>query len=190
VVLPDLANDLANFINELCRVDIEVSKTVLGPVCADTVVFQFIIYNLSDESATNLVYATDTLPSGYVMLNYWSNDVSNKVCPFNFSCSPPLGANAFQWVAQPIPPLSSDTIWISATVLPNGNYTNYFHAHADNSDYAADTLPASAIVQNVGPSITCPANITVACGSSTIPPATGNPTATDPDGPTPTLTYT
>ncbi len=185
----NLADDLANFINELCRTTIQIDKSVLGPVCDDTVVFRFIIYNLGDQSATNAVVVSDTFPSGYTNLMFYGT-AADKVCPFIFPCPSGTPSNAIIWYAQPVPPLSSDTIYITATVLPSGNYTNTAWAVTENAATVSDTFPGSQIVYDMPPTITCPANVTISCSASTLPANTGMPVATDPDGPPPTVSYT
>ena len=184
-----LAEDLEEFVEDLCRTTIEISKTILGPACNGVVDFMFIIKNTGTESSTLGVTVSDTFPSGYTNITY-NGPPGFKLCPFLNPCIPAQPPNAFVWLVFPIPPQGSDTLILSATVLPTGNYTNIAWAQTDNAETVSDTFPGDMITENQPPVITCPSDVTIECTASTLPSNTGSPVASDPDGTTPVVTYT
>ncbi len=181
----NLAADLEAFIEELCRVDIIVTKTVLGPVCNGKIKFLLRVINTSDNSAATAVSLIDTLQSGYTNPTYLGPNV--KFC-VGSDCSPPYPPNVFQWGPFNIPPLDTAELVVVFDVLPTGIYTNKAWAGGSNTNYTFGYFPGP-ITYNLVPTITCPPNVTVQCGQSTMPVNTGNPVANDPDGFPPTVTY-
>ncbi|MEO6130750.1 MAG: SdrD B-like domain-containing protein [Saprospiraceae bacterium] len=187
-----LATELQNFVDELCNTFIQITKTVLGPICQGVVKFRFIVKNLGTESATNYVFVRDTFPSVYTNLGY--NGPPVKLCPFVVNpCPVPSPPNGFVWITEPIPPLESDTLIIYATVLGSGpfnsSYNNKVWATTDNADTVSGFFLGSTLLIDQNPTIICPVNITIACSASTLPANTGTASGFDPDGPTPILTY-
>jgi len=188
-----IATELQNFVAELCNTHIEVTKTVLGPICDGVVQFQFIVKNLGTESATSPVTMIDTFPSTYTNLAF-NGAPSTKVCPFIVTCTPPQPPNAIIWFTQPIPPLDADTLIISATVIGTGpfnsTYNNKVWAWSDNADTVSGLFLGNVLTIDQDPTIVCPVNITISCSASTLPANTGTASGFDPDGPTPVLTFT
>jgi hypothetical protein len=185
----DLANDLEAFVNELCVTPLELYKELNGAVCDGVQQFRFIIHNPGTESAATVVEVKDTFPSGYTNIVY--NGPQIKLC-IGMQCWPQgyqAPDNAFRWTTNSLPPGESDTLILSVNVLPTGNYTNIAWAQGSNTDLVSDTITGDNITDNLDPTITCPPNVTIACSASTLPTNTGMPTANDPDGVDPDVSY-
>ena len=181
-----LAEDLEEFINELCRTTIIMEKDVLGPICNGQVQFRFRIINTGDESAATGLILRDTFPTGYADPTY--NGPQIKIC-IGADCDPPADPNYFEWVLEPIPPGDTADLILTVDVLPNGNYVNTGWTTGENiANTVFDTFNGM-LTQDAPPTITCPPMITVACTASTLPGNTGSPTGTNPDGPPPTYAY-
>ncbi|HJW28846.1 MAG TPA: hypothetical protein VJ508_06290, partial [Saprospiraceae bacterium] len=179
-----LADDLAAFIEELCRTTIITTKEVLGPICNGQVMFRFRIINLGSQSAATGVALTDTFPAGYDNPTYSGPMI--KIC-FEGACDPVQPNNAFIWIPFSVPPLDTAELILTVDVL-SGNHVNTSWVTADNANSVHATFNG-VLTQDQPPTITCPANVTIGCGVSTLPPGTGNPTGNNPDGPPPTYTF-
>jgi hypothetical protein len=182
-----LADDLSNFILELCRSTIVLEKDVLGPICNGQVQFRFRIINTGTESAATNVIMRDTFPSGYANPEY--NGPQIKIC-IGAACDPPAAPNYVEWVPYSVPPGDTAELILTVDVLPTGNYTNTAWVTADNADPDNDTFQGNLLTEDLPPTITCPSAVTISCITSTLPATTGNPTSSNPDGPPPTVTYT
>ncbi len=188
----ELAQDLQAFVSELCNTPLILNKQLFGAVCDSTQQFMFIISNPGTESAATFVEVRDTFPSGYENITYNGNEPFIKLCigagcePYGYVNHPP---NAFIWTTNSVPPGGSDTLILSADLLPTGNYTNVAWALGSNTSRVSDTITSPNFVDDLPPLITCPANVTIDCSESTLPVNTGNATATDPDGSNPAVTY-
>ena len=108
----------------------------------------------------------DTLPSGYDN-PVFNGDPTIKVC-FGADCSPAEFDNTMLWIPGSIPPGDSVSITITVDVLPTGEYTNIAWAYADNSNITSDTFPGDLLTEDLPPTVTCPANITIQCDESTL----------------------
>ncbi len=181
-----LAEDLEEFINELCRTTIIMEKDVLGPICNGQVQFRFRIINTGDESAATGLVLRDTFPTGYADPTY--NGPQIKLC-IGADCDPPADPNYFEWVPEPLPPGDTADLILTVDVLPNGNYVNTGWTTGENiANTVFDTFNGM-LTEDAPPTITCPPMITVECTASTLPANTGSPTGTNPDGPPPTYAY-
>ena len=182
-----LAEDLANFILELCRTTIILEKDVVGPVCNGQVQFRFRVINTGTESAATNVIVTDTFPNGYANPTYDGPFI--KLC-IGAACDPPMAPNGFSWVPFSVPPGDTVELILTVDVLPNGTFDNTATVTADNADGDSDTFDGDLLTYDQPPTITCPSAVTISCITSTLPATTGNPTGSNPDGPPPTFTYT
>jgi hypothetical protein len=90
----------------------------------------------------------------------------------------------------PPPSLSySDAVTISPTCPQNKTIARTWVAD-DQCDNTSSCVQTIVVVDNIAPTITCPANVTVLCTSNTLPASTGNPTSNDNCDATPTITFT
>ena len=182
----NLAADLEEFINELCRTTIIMEKDVLGPICNGQVQFRFRIINTGDESAATGLILRDIFPTGYADPTY--NGPQIKIC-IGADCDPPADPNYFEWVLEPIPPGDTADLILTVDVLPNGDYVNTAWTTGENiADTVFDTFNG-VLTEDAPPTISCPPMITIQCTASTLPGNTGSPTGTNPDGPPPTYAY-
>lgn len=180
-----LADDLFNFIAELCRTTLVMEKDVTGPICDGEVQFRFRIINTGTESTATNVVMKDTFPSGYANPVY-SGPLD--VC-IGAGCNPPQTSNYVEWDAFAIEPGDTATLFITVDVLATGNYVNTGWTTADNAFTIFDTFNG-VFADDLPPTISCPPMVTIECTASTLPANTGSPTGTNPDGLPPTFTYT
>ncbi len=186
----DLANDLEDFVTELCVTPLDLDKQLLGAVCDGVQEFMFIIHNPGTESAATVINVIDTFPTGYNNIVY-NGPPGIKLC-IGAACAAqgqPQPDNAFIWTTNSLPPGESDTLILSVNVLPTGNYMNIAWAQGNNTALTSDTITGDTMNDDLSPLITCPPNISIECSDSSLPPGSGLPTATDPDGSDPDLTF-
>ena len=186
----DLADDLADFVNELCVTPLVFDKQLLGAVCDGVQQFMFIMHNPGEESAATAIQVIDTFPSGYTNIVY-NGPPNIKLC-IGSACAnqgQPQPDNAFIWSKNSLPPGGSDTLILSVDVLPTGDHTNIGWAQGSNTNLVSDTVSGDLISDDLPPVVTCPADVTVECSDNTLPAGTGSATGTDPDGSTPDVTY-
>jgi hypothetical protein len=179
-----LADDLFNFIAELCRTTLVMEKDVTGPICDGEVEFRFRIINTGTESTATNVIMKDTFPSGYANPTY-SGPLD--VC-IGAGCNPPQTSNYVEWDAFAIEPGDTATLFITVDVLGTGSYVNTGWTTADNAFTIFDTFNG-VFPDDLPPTVSCPPMITIECTASTLPANTGSPTGTNPDGLPPTFTY-
>ncbi len=179
-----LADDLFNFIAELCRTTLVMEKDVTGPICDGEVQFRFRIINTGTESTATNVIMKDTFPDGYANPVY-SGPLD--VC-IGGGCNPPQTANYVEWNAFAIEPGDTATLLITVDVLATGDYVNTGWTTADNAFTIFDTFNG-VFADDLPPTISCPPMVTIECTASTLPSNTGSPTGTNPDGLPPTFTY-
>lgn len=186
----DLAEDLEEFVDELCETPLEFYKQTLGAVCDSVQQFMFIIHNPGEESAATIVQVIDTFPTGYSNPIYTGTEPV-KICygPACESQGQPQPENAFIWTTTSLPPGASDTLILSVNVLPGGNHTNIGWAQGSNTGLVSDTVEGTTLNDDLPPIISCPANLTIECSENSLPANTGTATGSDPDGSTPTFTY-
>ena len=180
-----LADDLFNFIAELCRTTLVMEKDVTGPICDGEVQFRFRIINTGTESTATNVIMKDTFPDGYANPVY-SGPLD--VC-IGGGCNPPQTANYVEWDAFAIEPGDTATLLITVDVLATGNYVNTGWTTADNAFTIFDTFNG-IFADDLPPTVSCPPMVTIECTASTLPANTGSPTGTNPDGLPPIFTYT
>ena len=85
---------------------------------------------------------------------------------------------------------SAGTIVITYADVLSGSITTRTWKATDASGNFSTCVQTLTVVDNVAPVITCPANVTLACGASTAPAGCGTATATDNCSGTPVITYT
>lgn len=177
----DLADDLEEFVLDLCSTPFRVTKTVNGPACNGFVQFKIVAENLGTESAATAIQIFDTLATGYG-IPFYGLEYGNKKFCVGAGCNPqgqPQPPKGFIWSINAIPPLGRDSILVTAPVNPSGNYTNIVWARGFNVSLTSDTLLNPVILDDEPPVITCPATITIECDESTLPDNTGEATAED-----------
>ena len=123
-------------INNCYGVDLSVTKTVnnIHPLVGNNVVFTIVVTNNGPNEATNVV-VTDLLPSGY---SYVSS--TTTVGTYNNSTG--------LWTVGTIVNNGSETLTVTATVNPTGNYLNTASVTGDgvdpnnfNNASSVETLP-------------------------------------------------
>ena len=192
----DLAEDLGNFVEELCNTNLVLDKQLFGAVCNNVQQFRFILHNTGTQSAATLIETDDEFPSGYTNITYNIIPGHPQKVKINDQCldfpdvGDPAHLNGFRWVVNSIPPGGYDTLLISATVLGVGVYDNYATALGNNTNLATDSIINPVfVVDDIPPTIACPPNVSINCSESTLPAHTGIAIASDPDGSTPEVTY-
>jgi len=181
----NLADDLFNFIAELCRTTLVMEKDVTGPICDGKVQFRFRITNTGTESTATNVVMKDTFPSGYANPIYTGPPID--IC-IGAACVPPESANYVKWTPFAIEPGDTATLLLTVDVLSTGSKINTGWTTADNAFTIFDTFNG-VFADDLPPTISCPPMITIECTASTLPSNTGSPTGTNPDGLPPTFTY-
>ncbi len=86
------------------------------------------------------------------------------------------------------PTITSSDVTVGGACPQERTITRTWRAtdHCGNSSTCAQTI---VIDDSIAPVITCPANVTIQCNESTLPPNTGTATATDNCDGTPTVTF-
>ena len=190
----ELAEDLEDFVEDLCNSPLEIDKQLFGAVCDGLQQFRFILHNPGTESAATYIVTDDEFPSGYTNIQYLGPPGIkvriNAACQDFPEAGYPPHTNGFRWVVNSIPPLGYDTLIMWAEVLPSGDYDNFATAQGNNTDMAIDSvIDPLFVVDDIPPTIDCPGDVLLDCTESTLPANTGQATAEDPDGSSPEVTY-
>ena len=181
----NLAQCLEDFAYELCATVISLEKSIVDLSC-DTATFQLIVRNLGGTNVATSVMVVDTFPAGYGSVIYTG---PQSVC-IGAACMPGQPATTFKWTVGSIPANGSDTLLIRATVLNSGSRLNTAWATSSTADTASASVDGVDLQPDTqSPMIACPADTTIDCGTSTMPLATGQASATDDTDPNPVITY-
>ena len=164
--------------------DLELTKTVneAKPLVGGTVTFTITVTNAGPSTATG-VDVTDDVPNGYSSMS-------------NISGSGALSGSSITWSNMTLANGDITNLTFDAVVNSSGNYTNWAEITGMNgtdvdsdpdSDRTVDDLGDSTADDDEDyavvcphPVITCPADITIECGSDTSPASAGSATDSSP----------